>query len=267
MRNNKRKKNRIGLPIFLVIVFVCTLTVTIRSIKVENELKALEDYSALFYKHDFDWKKHSFGLWNVYYFDNRNKNNFTVFPTGSSYTASLFSFSHIKLENFPQDLWPEFDGMGKFYHPSGDNYSKSWDRARIHTVSFNKSYSVAQLQGQFKYGKIMWLWLDTYGGRGNEREYYVQNGTAANGAYGIFCNEELNGNALQIEAWAFIEMINKYNAKNLTETGKKLYEIKHSIKAEGDIAIEDLKIIGCIFYPNDNQDEQMRNDPVFKVVQ
>ncbi len=269
MRNRKRKRNRIGLQIFLGVVLAGVLSVSIRSIKVENELSSLKDYSKLFCKHDFDWKKHSFGLWNIYYFDNRNGNNFTVFPTGSYFTASLLSFSHIKLKNFPKDLWSEFKGMGTFYYPSDENnYNKNWDGALVHAVSFNKPYSISQIQGYFSYGKIKWLWLDTYGNRKeNQAEYYIQDGNAANGAYGILCNEELKGNALQIDSWKFIDMINKYNSKNLSETGKKLYKIKHSIKAEGDIAITDLKIIGCIFYPNDNQDEQMRNDPIFKVVQ
>jgi len=235
---------------------------------VESELSALKDYSQLFYKHDFDWKKLSFGLWNIYYFDNKNGNNLIVYPAGSSFTASLLSFSRLKLMDFPEDLWPEFKGMGKFYYPSNTDYNKNWDRALIHTVSFDKAYSIAQLQELFNYGKIYWLWLDTYNsGSGAPEEYYIQEGGAANGAYGILCDEESKGNALQTDAQKFVDLINKYNSNNLSKTGKKLYQIRHSIKTEEDITPEDLKIIGCIFYPQDNQDETMRNDPVFKVVQ
>ncbi|GEM_PF-2908844 len=269
MSKKKRTISYIGVAVFLGLIFICILSVSIRSNRIDKEFSALKDYSKLFHHKDFDfeWKKHSYGFWKSYTYNTSNFYTYRISPIGKGFIGPAVAIVKRDYKNFPEDIWSDFSCRGMFYYPTSNYYEKKWDGSRFYTISFDKAYTVSQLQEQFTYGSINWLWLDTYSdSKEGLKEYYIPDGNAINGAYGILCKVTNNGNNLQADAQEFVEMINKYDSQNSSKTGKKLYEIKHAIKPEGDIAIEDLKIIGCIFYPNDSQDKQMQNDGIFKVV-
>ncbi len=269
MKINKRKLSLIGLTALLGLFFISILSVSIQSNIIEKEFSALRDYSKLFYHYDthFKWEKRSHGIWRSYTYSTSNFYSYRISPIGKGFIAPEIAIVKHKYKNFPEDIWADFTAEGIFYYPTSDCNDKEWGKDRAYAVSFDKAYSIAELQEFFTFGKLNWLWLDTYGTGGeNLEEYYIQNGNAANGAYGVICNEENRINNLQADALKFVEMINKYNTYAPSKTGNKLYDIKCSIKSEGDITIEDLRVIGCIFYPDDSQDEQMQNAEIFKVV-
>ncbi len=271
MRIKKRKRLliRLALTVSLGLIFMCVLSVSIRSPKIERDFYAMNDYCKLFYHYNFDfnWEKHSYGLWNSYTYNTSNFYSYTISPVGKGFVGPAIAIVKHNYKNFPEDIWSDFTARGMLYYPTSDYNDKKWDYNRVYTVSFDKAYTVTQLQEQFKFGKINWLWLDTYGnGKGNQTEYYIQDGNATNGAYGVLCKIKNNKNDLKADAQNFVDMINKYDSKASSKTEKKLYDIKRAIKTEGNIKAEDLRIIGCIFYPYNSQDEEMQNAAIFKVI-
>lgn len=253
-------KKRIKILLIIILAVICEIIwVDIQSIRVEKELDALCDYSVLCHDNGFEWKKEECYISHNYYLDSYYKfpSFYVVGPFGGSYFDGFIVFSPSGYKEFPEDLIKTQYSPLKMYLPQSEYTNQDWSSSCL-MVSFDRAYSIAEVEEKLPVGEIIWLWLDSY-------EDNYQGAITKYNIYGIPIQDSISDSKDEINN--VLAVLNKYDENEKTKTGKMIYDIRKNIKGEGEVKAEDLQILGCVIWLSQSEMEEYKDSNMFKVVE
>ena len=247
-----RKKHIMPIILLLLVLFE-PIWVDILSIRVEAELDALCDYSELYYElSPLEVDKWEFYLFHDYGF---NGGHYLVSPIGGCFWDGLVSFQKKDYKVFPDDLMKSLHwDSGDFYLPKSEYRNKeNWDIHGYTCISFDRAYSLEEITEKLNVEHIRWLWVDTYGDDFQESPTEI-------------CRLPIDGSMSNAQGniEEFLALLNKYDRKTKTKVGREIYKARQNIKKEGEIQAEDLRIIGCVLYPTEEEVEEFITNDIYK---
>lgn len=259
MPKNKKKLWVLGkfLIILSIIYIIATVSVKLQSTFVKKEFKDFEKIAYLI-DYDFRWKEKDYNIIN--FFESKDTMwgyNYVVTPLVKFYARWPYSPGiQYKLEmGYPERTLNDIFNVAVFIYPTNELNKKNKKRSAEQEISFDKGYSLSEVEEEFGFDSMIWLWVDTYGNTdSNQFEYFTRRASLDNCAYGIPCS---GYDSLESAAEAFVAILNEYQDKKKSATEKYLYKIKIGIKEEGELTIDDLVIIGGVFNDNFNEESSM----------
>jgi len=203
----------------------------------------------------------------------------TLFYNGYIRQKELIAFDYQKYNfyNFPEEIMDYVCSNDEFYHPKNSKIlyndlkdskeslnTYKWDQYKQLSISFDKDYSIDEAKELLKEQEgVIWLWVDTYkdkdiskkvqfltgechewvGLAGKEKRRVIDPSIAQ--VFGIKMIDEENKPIDKPEE-VFIDILNKNNNPEGNKVVEKIYEVKQSIKKEGTVKKEDIRILGCV---------------------
>lgn len=253
MESIKKKKGKRRLIIFFSVCIILLLSVRIQSWYVRKEFENIGDIAYLL-DTDFEWKENNYYIINCFGSEsNMWGYNYVVTPFGRFFARWIYSPNMGYLQNkfelgFPRRVWYHMGDSGIFIHPQKkikENEIELYYSSQMQIKHFNRGCSLSEVENEFDFNTIEWLWVDTYEEMDTSKfEYFERNADLENCAYGISCS---GYNNLESAAEHFIDLLNKYNDEQYLKTGKYLNKVKTGIKKEGEITLDDLVVIGVEF--------------------
>lgn len=259
----KKKKGKRRLIILFSVCIILLLSVRIQSWYVRKEFENIEDIAYLL-DADFEWEENNYYIISSFGSDrNMRGYNYVVTPIGRFFVRQIYSPNMGYLQNkfelgFPRRIWYHMGDGGIFVHPTQQKNELELDyTSRMRIKYFNRGCSLSEVENEFDFNTIEWLWVDTYGETDiRQFEYFERRAELENCAYGISCDGYDN---LESAAEHFVDVLNKYEDKNYSAVEQYLHKIKIGIKEEGEITLDDLTIIGGVFYNDFNKEASIIN--------
>ena len=213
----------------------------------------------------------------------------TLFYNGYIKQKELIAFDYQKYNfyNFPEDIMDYVRSSDEFYHPKNSKVPRNdledskeiskinqLDQYHKLSISFDKDYSFDEAKELLKGQEgVIWLWVDTYKDKDiSKKEQFlvgechewvgwhkqrVINPSEAQ-VFGIKMIDEQN-NPIDKPEEVFIDILNKYKNPKENKVVEKIYEVKQSIKKDGPVKKEDIRILGCVIMCNKDNVLKLKN--------
>lgn len=261
-------KKKMFLGVCIVIAFVVLGTVTqVKARKVEQELKDVSAYINLVSSHnELDWEKNNLFLVTDFEIHAMGTQSYFVTPFWKGFITGAVDFGIEKLEQFPEDIWSEYDclSQGIYYYPRNSEPEVDWKDNEHLAVSFDRPYTIEEVMEVEELAVARWFWIDTLGEEAYSQDGYIPSPGAENCAYGVTCGvDELSESC---ERWIYC--LNSYEENIKTESGRKIYELKENMSGGESVGLEDIRILGCEIraYGYGDEKEKMKENPMFHIV-
>jgi len=213
----------------------------------------------------------------------------TLFYNGYIKQKELIAFDYQKYNfyNFPEDIMDYVRSSDEFYHPKNSKVPRNdledskeiskinqLDQYHKLSISFDKDYSIDEVQELLKGQEgVIWLWVDTYKDKDISKKEQFLAGEYREG-FGKYKRRETNPSIAQVfgikmideenksidkPEEVFIDILNKFNNPEDNKVAEKIYEVKQSIKKEGTVKKEDIRILGCVVMCDKNNLWKLNN--------
>lgn len=246
----KKKKNKKRLIIFFSMCIICLISVRIQSWYIRKEFEGLKDIAYLL-DCNFEWKEYHCYIVNGFGCEDVMGADYYIATPFGGFFWEWIGFRRLdnKELGFPRGIWKGIHNGDRFFYPTKAIELKPEDRyilnAMTGEISFNKRCSLSEVEREFDFDTIKYLWVDTYGETDiSQFEYFEGFADSENCAYVIPCQ---GYHSFESAAEHFVDVLNKYKDKQYLKTGKYLHKVKTGIKREGEITLDDLVIIGAKF--------------------
>lgn len=251
----KKKKNKKRLIIFFSVCIICLISVRIQSWYIRKEFEGLKDIAYLL-DCNFEWKEYNCYIVNGFGCEEVMGADYYIATPFGGFFWEWVGFSRLdnKELGFPRSIWHDISNPNTFFYPTKAIELEEVEQKDRHYIlnysvnrerSFNKRCSLSEVEREFDFDTIKYLWVDTYGETDiSQFEYFEGFANSENCAYVIPCQ---GYHSFELAAEYFVDVLNKYKDKQYLKTGKYLHKVKTGIKKEGEITLDDLVIIGAEF--------------------